>query len=460
MPYDSQPSSKLGHSDIVRNPQVQAFLQECQYLREPSDAEGRAIASSYEVVEPSETLPGFVIAMDGSRYSQPISERFPMVQVGYVKASMVIIDVEKYRNLSARTSSPYVDPMQVAALMNSANSITFGLPGSNIRYKNAPTVQSGFRRAVWEALSGETTLVRPSPRLTAADMLVHIWPLKDEPGLVLDKCPSCRHKPAGGFVFTSGQQTQVCPECGEPLYPTDVLRLHEAIADFGDCTQAVTRCMNVTEHLLLASLVRVTLEGSPKRLSELAFIIDGPPAIFGPPAKLGLRLMSFYESVREEMRRRNLPPPVIIGIQKTGQVVDHAESLKRFLPVGACRAVDDDYRREHVQDVSSPNFGDETYYGQDFIYRSPKGGVFVFALPYPFKDKSNRSEFVVAKAQRSMYSEFSRALAILNAFESDLYANSMVPVLLAHRHASISLVPGGKILDLVTRTALTGHAGN
>lgn len=47
-----------------------------------------------------------------------------------------------------------------------------------------------------------------------------------------------------------------------------------------------------------------------------------------------------------------------------------------------------------------------------------------------------------------------RAFDVVREFEFDLYENSVIPIALAHRHASISLVPGGKVLDLVTRVAL------
>lgn len=39
MPYDRQTAGKGGHSDFVRNPDVQAFLAECDYMRAPSDDE-------------------------------------------------------------------------------------------------------------------------------------------------------------------------------------------------------------------------------------------------------------------------------------------------------------------------------------------------------------------------------------------------------------------------------------
>jgi hypothetical protein len=47
-----------------------------------------------------------------------------------------------------------------------------------------------------------------------------------------------------------------------------------------------------------------------------------------------------------------------------------------------------------------------------------------------------------------------RACDLIRRFEMDIYDNSLVPVALAHRHASISLVPGGKVLDLLVRSGL------
>jgi hypothetical protein len=47
MPYDRQTAGKGGHSDFVRNPDVQAFLAECDYMRPPSDGEAEAMAATF-----------------------------------------------------------------------------------------------------------------------------------------------------------------------------------------------------------------------------------------------------------------------------------------------------------------------------------------------------------------------------------------------------------------------------
>jgi hypothetical protein len=132
------------------------------------------------------------------------------------------------------------------------------------------------------------------------------------------------------------------------------------------------------------------------------------------------------------------------------------------LPNGVLRVIDDDYRNHYITGADSPatNFGNETYYGQDFLFKTEKGRIFNFALPYPFKDKATVGDlpFAKAKVELSAYGNLiARACDLIRHFEMDLYDNALVPVALAHRHASISLVPGGKMLDLLVRTELTSR---
>ena len=44
MPYNRERAGKGGHADLVRNPDVSTFLENCSYMREPSDQEGKSIA--------------------------------------------------------------------------------------------------------------------------------------------------------------------------------------------------------------------------------------------------------------------------------------------------------------------------------------------------------------------------------------------------------------------------------
>ncbi|KAF0223086.1 MAG: hypothetical protein FD176_2252 [Rhodospirillaceae bacterium] len=447
MPYLGQKASKGGHADLIKNPDVEAFLKDCVYMREPSDSEGAAIASQFLPAPKGSELPACVVASDASPYSDPISNRFPSTQVGYVKVSLVAFDMNNFNGLIEAGSS-LVDPFKVAAFHRDAQAVSFTLPGSNIRYKGAKTVKDGFRLAVYEQLSHDRTSFGREG-ITVKDTLLFIHGGK----ITIKKCPSCggEGKP---FEFDLTHEMIECPICSQIAYVTDCMRIHEQISDYGDNTAAITRFMNAAEHLLMATLIKTLVDSNITQLSSMAFIVDGPLALFGQPAKIHLPLMAFYHNVSSMVLAAGYAPPLLMGLQKEGQVMEHARSLDRFLKSGTYRVIDDDYRGQYISGgpAELDNFGHETYYGQDFILKTESGRIFTVGIPYPFPNKQDRSAFAKRKSDVSFYEAWlGRAFDLIRHLEFDLYESAVVPIALAHRHASISLVPGGMMLDLLTK---------
>lgn len=456
MPYAGEKASKVGHADLIRNPDVQAFLADCAYLRSPSDEEAGQIASSYQAAPAGGELPRYAMASDASAYSEPIDGQFPISQVGYVKASMSLIRLDEFEGLRA-PNSRFVDPFELAKLHHNADSFSFSLPGSNIRYKNAACVKDGFRRAVWEQLSDERTRFSTNTEYSVRGTLLAL----DGGHVSINTCPACSAATdvpgTPKFIFAAGREVQRCPDCGAEVYLTDSLRLHEQITDHGNCTAAITRFMNAVEHLLMATFVRMLAHAQPATLAEMALILDGPLAVFGQPAYLSSRFMRLYHQIGEAQRDKGYRAPVILGLQKTGAVMEHAKVLERYLPDNSVRVVDDAYRSQYITAVNNANFGHETYFGQDFIFKTRPGRIFVLAVPYPFEAK--RGAFSAKKVDLANYGDsLARALDVVRYFELDLYQNAIVPIALAHRHASISVQPGGKALDFLTRNGLTGKS--
>lgn len=445
MPYEGQQASKRGHIDIVKNDDVKKFLSECAYLTQPGDQAAGAIAALYQKAPDCTELPGLVIASDGSAYSEPIDHKFPSTQVGYVKTSFMAFDMGDYNGL-VKPGSPFVDPYAAASLHNKARAVAFTLPGSNVRYKGL-RVQDGFRRAVYEQLSDERTQI-PRGGFSVKDMLYHL-----EGGRILvDKCPSCGV--TGPHLFEKGTDESECVGCKTIVYVTDSLRIHEQISDQGDNSSAITRFMNAVEHLQLATLLKVMADNNLPTVSGAAIIIDGPLALFGQPARYHASIQAFYNKLFERCAAADLQPPLIMGLQKDGMVMEHARALSPHLRNGMFCAVSDKYRAEFINGIAplTDNFGHETYYGQDFIYKTESGRIFDICLAYPFAKKENRKEFSGRKADPQNYDRWlARAFALIRHLEFDLYENSVVPVALAHRHASISLSPGGILLDVLTK---------
>ncbi len=456
MPYNNQPAAKGGHSDFVRNPDVQDFLKSCDYMKPPSDDEAKAMASSFTPAPAGHPpqLPKFVVASDASKSDTPVNDKLPSTQLGFIKVSHVLIVMDKYAELIDPTSR-FVDPFKVADMHRNAKPITFVMPGSNICYKGAANVRDGFRHSVYDQLTANRR--DSANKMVLTDTLFAL----NNDRITIKICPShsC-DATIEDLVFTPKIHTHTCKSCGSIIYATDALRLHDGISDFGNNTSAMTRMMNAVEHLLLAAFIIELLQADPASLGKIAFVMDGPLALFGEPAKWQPRILKLIYKANMKLAELGLQPLLIMGLQKTGVVMDHAHLLERFLPDGVIRVIDDTYRHTYItgSDKATEDFGYESYYGQDFLFKTERGRIFNFALPYPFESKGvgGRSEFSRQKVELQRYgSLIERACDLIRHFELDLYDNAIVPVALAHRHASISLVPGGKVLDIITKASLS-----
>src|SRR2546430_2139475 len=142
MPFEGEYANKAAHFDIVKNPDVTKFLQECNYLMPPSDAEIKAVCSNFEIPPSVETadLPDHVIAVDGSLYESNFSEQLPSTKLGYIKVGCTLIELIQYFSLQV-SNGRYVDPFRVAALEQNNDALTFTLPSANITWKGKRSVR-------------------------------------------------------------------------------------------------------------------------------------------------------------------------------------------------------------------------------------------------------------------------------------------------------------------------------
>ncbi|MEK6206920.1 MAG: hypothetical protein AABM32_04695 [Chloroflexota bacterium] len=464
MPFEGEVANKASHYDIIRNPEVTKFLDGCEYLKIPSQSEAQGMAAKFEVPPHANIAqaPKTVMAIDGSYYEASISRQFPSTRVGYVKVGAVFIDMTKMGALRVE-GGRFVDPFRVAALQDDNSALTFPLPSANIRTAGKTSVRDSFRAEVDAQLLAPKTRFRDTDYKTSLrTTLFHLASSRTGPlatgtqdRLKLHRCPACG---VGPVELEDIPDQQHCPTCKAEVYPSDVLRLWEVVADFQSNVEPMTRFMLQVEHMLPVHYVRHLVETSPAVLGSLAVFVDGPLAVFGQGAWLHAPILRFFGGVNAKLAAIGAPPLLVIGIQKTGQVVEHVLAIERFLPDNRVYAIDDDYRYEHIlagREASTDGFGSETYYGQDFIYKTPTGKVFVFALPYPVTQKTDWPKFAEEKIKIANYANLGRAVDLVTKLETDLYENAVIPIALAHRFTAISMRPGGRVLDVLTETALS-----
>ncbi|MGZ3747744.1 MAG: DNA double-strand break repair nuclease NurA [Pseudobdellovibrionaceae bacterium] len=463
MPYRGEYASKVSHFDIVENPDVVSFLKECNYLREPSKKEAESICKKFAAFSDVSALaiPKNIIAIDGSNHEASIQDHLPSTKLGYVKIGTMLIDMAKYSSLRVEDGR-FVDPFKVASLQNDNQPLTFTLPGANVKWKGYKSVQHSFRASLddqlfrlgrFKADDFKTSL--RSTLFTLASMRREM-PTSSSASLKIANCPNPDCKASDIEVFDIPEQ-QYC-KCGEPLFPSDCLRIWETVSETQSNVDGLNRAMMAIEHMMPVHYIRQVFEKSPTSLSNVAFIIDGPLAVFGNCAWLHGCIMGYINKVNKSLAERNIPELLMIGIQKTGQVVEYFSLLEKHVKNGSLMAVDDEFRYNNIfgtTEMSKNGFGAETYYGQDFLLKTESGRYFAFALPYPFVAKGNYKSFQDQKIELERYKTLNRAIRLIQYFESDLYKNAIVPVALAHRYTSISLAPGAQVLDLLTRRALS-----
>lgn len=468
MPYNKQRADKTAHAEFIENPDISSLVEQSAYLKEPSPESARQLGDGFTAAfEYEGEIPKFVHASDGSFYEASLDERYPTTKVGYVKVSSLILDVEKYLSLGTggEVSRRYIDPMEKSSLEKNVRALSMALPSANLRYNNADSVANGFRQRLYEdfinpktKLPNSGTLLDSLFRLATSAGGNHGTRTDTSRVIFVHKCPNCEYQPNDnghgmpGFSIDEKIGPVACAECGHTIYPTDTLRLHETITDHGGLSGGLSRIMNVAEYMVLAHTILDCLRGDYlSSLSDVCFFVDGPLAFFGQPAWLHRPMQNLIYLANRELTKYNRPPMIMLGMQKQGVLSDHSRMISKYLPRNSFRFIDDEYRNKYISPVAhDKNFGNETYFGQDFIYHTAKGNVFVVGIPYTFQDKNSPS-FKTEKALVKNYPDLPKVLKMIRIFESDLYEGSLVPIIVAHRNASISRLPGGKVLDIASR---------
>ncbi len=156
MPYEGEYASKISHMEFLQNPEVRAFLDECEYLTPPSDEECEALAARFGEPPSIEDvkLPPCVIAVDGSYYESSLDEKLPSTKIGYIKLGAILIQLSEFDHLKI---GRFVDPFRVAKLQKGNTAFTFFVPSANIRWGDQKAVRESFRAILDKQFRDEKT---------------------------------------------------------------------------------------------------------------------------------------------------------------------------------------------------------------------------------------------------------------------------------------------------------------
>ena len=447
MPHMGERSGYIALSRIAGSEKVRAFLSSC-VVRHPAERACTTETEGLIRIDPlkHDSLPRFIIAIDGSWAQVSVENGFPGAEVGFLSVALVLLDLERIINLSEER---FPAPQEVNRTVRTGAG-EFVLPGCNVQQSGTRDPRHSFRRQLFEELDN----IRSAD--DGESLLDTYHALLDYKGSARDeRCPydDC---PKSDQVFDRGRGSYTC-SCSlqRPLYSTDALRIHESFNLTGPSGQAYGEAMQVAERLLLINFLR-TLEqkGWLDSLAQIALVVDGPLAVFGHPAWLKDAITKELQRINQGAKRITGRDILLLGIEKSGTFLDHfirldtsATGSPGAFPPRTVLLLTDRYIKDRiVLTKSERRYGYQTYFGRKFFYKTRSGARIVGMTPFLEEDHSDLSV-----ARLNQFPRLAEAIALLDALVSSQHPDAVVPLVEAHARATIARGLGTRVLEELVR---------
>lgn len=448
MPYEGEyagyrPLQRIAETERVRN------LLKKSRVCTPAPA---GVASLVPKAPPgmSSALPMFALAIDGSWAEVDVRNGYPGAKVGYCTVASVVLDLQRVAELD---SSRPVNPVEFRKTED-ASTLDAAMPGCNVVTRSHTSALDSFREALFENF--HDVIIDSEDGKSLLDTYEYLMNLGHSASI---SCPYSGRTGCGKHVNV-GYGTGSCEcELKNPIYSTDALRIHERFHDHTSNGEALGETVQVWERVLLIHLLRwFERRGVLGRLTKVAFLMDGPLAMFGHPAWLAPIIRNELGRLNGLVRSQAGDDLLILGIEKSGAFVMHFDEIDRtssgepYFSGPSYALLTDRYIKERIVfSVSDKPYGEDTYFGRKFFYKARSGARIVATLAtLDEAQKDSRTDDV------AVYPNFGRVCRLLDQLVSSRYPNSLGPIIAAHAQAAIPLTLGTKVLQQLATALMKG----
>ena len=450
MPFENERASYGPLRRILQSEKVRRLQKRFQ-LAPKTDDSGETETASNSSLGASKCQPDLVLAVDGGYHSVPVDNDYPGAEIGYITVAAVLILLDKLRETAA---NDIINPVEHRKTRKKS-SIDTALPGRGVIIDEERTPEASMRKTLFEEMAGYKVFENDSDGeslLNTYEALMHKAP--DNRGV---KCPCEDDHP-----YHRGSGEYLCQYCKFPLYSTDAMRLHELFSPHERGDKMYGHVMSTLERLWLVHVLRAFERRGKEWLAvigQMAFILDGPLAIYGTPAWLSTPIREELARINDAQKSVTNADMMILGVEKTGAFVRHFEMLDtrdndgqpRFPPQHHLLLTNDYIKRHIVPTTEDRQYGRNTYFGRKLLCKTELGHrLVVNVASFTAKQRD------LSSALPEQFPRLADALALLDALSSNLYPNSISPLIAAHAEASIPLNLGSKILEDIAKKAVTG----
>ncbi|MDR2409349.1 MAG: DNA double-strand break repair nuclease NurA [Bacteroidales bacterium] len=395
----------------------------------------------------SNVQPDFVLAIDGSHQEVYPEKGFPGAAYGYIAIASVLIDLKKIQQLA---KDDIIDPKSFRKT-EEASTQESGFPGCNIIVDSEKDAKSSFRRVLFEDLKNTRSF---SDGETLLDTYEYLFRIKREKFPETDN--ALPHSPIdSNYKMTYGYGEYKCPYSEETLFSTDALRLHELMNSSGSNGELFGQTMATLEKLWLVNILRA-FENKKwlATLRRVAFIMDGPLAVFSTSSWLTKVIEIELRRINKLQKEINDEDLLIVGMEKSGIFFNHflaidttKDGITDNFPKQTVFLLTDDYIKKNIiYSESQKPYGQDTYFGRKFFYKTLSGQKLVPVVAWFSDDQKD-----ICTARPEQFARLGDILELLDQLASNRYPNSISPLISAHAEAAIPLNLGRRLFDDIAK---------
>jgi hypothetical protein len=424
-------ASKIAHSEIIKSPIVQEFVQGATL---PAPPKAESIRAKVQQLPEAASLIRTVIAVDGGLNETFVREDFPSASIAFLTFGPLMLYLE---DLSELDNQPFIGPEDMARLKN-LQRYSLVVPTRAVRAPGAKTFRHGVRKSIHDFLEQHGELQAALQWLLFEEWLDE----GDRTKWSIPRCPNpqCFREE---ISFRSGDPPEKpCPGCSGPIYVSDAFRLYEEVYEETGASGILGYLLTALEQIVLVHIIRWAWDQKPELLREILLIKDGPLAFFGQTAPLHRPMRDLMKFLADQ----GVDKPLInvAGVEKTGPVVEHAMLIEKELGSEELLVLDNEYIYKHVVpgDPVTQKYGHNTYYGAKVIFKGPASDTYVVTVPTGGYKKNPKFEDLYNGAE---------VLRTTSRLRCSMYDNALVPVALGNRLVSLADVPSAEILKRFAR---------
>jgi len=445
MPYEGEFAGYRPLRRITETERVQQLLRRARVFQ-PSGTVSPV--EPEPAPAPPSSVPEFTVAIDGSYAEVDVRTGYPGAKVGYSTVASVLVNMRQVDRLDEDRPA---DPVEFRKTEEAAT-IDAALPGTNVITRSHGSARDSFRESVFDVL--HDVIVDEEDRSPLLDTYEAL--LAHKPATRQQVCPYSHDGCIEHLNVPAGVSVCVCG-LKRPIYSTDALRVHERFADFGTNGEAFGLVTEIWARVLMVHLLRCFERKQwLDRVQRLAFFLDGPLAVFGPPAWLSAAISVELKRLNKLVREKTGSDLIILGVEKSGTFVTHfdeidkKESNEPNFPTRTFMLLTDRYIKERIIfSDSRKRYGEDTYFGRKFFYKTANGARIVASLPFLTEAQDN-----IETADIALYPQFGTACALLDKLVTSRYRNALSPLVSAHAQAAIPLHLGAKVLQQLARALM------